>query len=574
MTLKYAASYARKSTPDDIGISDQHALNAQAAQANGFCIPSGPQFRFEDDDTSGVTKSRNGLDHLRRTVESGAAPFETVFIKDRSRLGRFEDAQRSAYLEVCFRDHNSPLRFVHTLTGTTSGLPQHSMVEAIAATIEAVTATRSREELIERVVGGLRARVCRGRFPLTVAPYATERCLIDEASGLELERIEPGRPVRRAGCTFGLRLGAVAEQEVVRRIYANVSRGDSFRSIAVALNSEGIAAPKPGRHPTAGWTAAKIVDLVRNPIYMGDLVYGRTSLTGSPVDHKAARIDDTTPIRVAGFVPPIVSSTIWEATQAVLDHRAADDRARRGAARTFLLSGLLRCVHCGARYSGGASSKLRGVTPRRYYRHDPRRRGNFSGRCPARNRYIRAEALESGVTTLLHQLADDPALQRAVEEAFERDRAAAVGPDLTNRMALLVRERDAIAATIRRLLLVRLEDTSADAAVVLQQVVAEHGGKQRQVEEALRALEGTRRAWAAAQRNWQPPTGSDLIATALDHPAPEEQRQIVHQAVAAIRVDADGPDVEVVLHTFADLTGAKSRPKAPEPHPDPAKEGP
>ncbi|MDZ4257354.1 MAG: recombinase family protein, partial [Gemmatimonadales bacterium] len=371
MSLRYAASYARKSTPDDVGIHDQHVQNAQAAERAGYHIPTGLQYRFADDDTSGITKSRKGLDRLRQTAESGEAPFERIYIKDRSRLGRFENPKRSAYLEVLFEDLAVPLFFVHSLAGPSSGLPEHRMVEAISATIEAVTATRSREELIQRTVGGARARMCRGRCPLSTPPYAMERRLFDEAKGKVGERIEPGESIRRPGWTYVLRLGPETEQEVVRGIFASILNNEAFRQIAKRLNTASIPAPRFGSGLRAGWTGPKIVDLVRNPIYMGDLVYGRTTLAGEPVDHQTARIDDATPIRISEMVPAIVSREIWAAAQEVLDQSATSYRARRGGQPIYALSGLMRCVDCGAPYTGFTSTRSAKIR-NRYYRHDHR----------------------------------------------------------------------------------------------------------------------------------------------------------------------------------------------------------
>ena len=68
-----AASYARKSTPQEEAVQAQHATNGERARADGFHVP--PDLCWGDDGTSGTTIHRAGLDALLGVISTGnAAP--------------------------------------------------------------------------------------------------------------------------------------------------------------------------------------------------------------------------------------------------------------------------------------------------------------------------------------------------------------------------------------------------------------------------------------------------------------------------------------------------------------------
>lgn len=71
---KIAASYGRKSNEDDEGLKAQHLLNEQRADRDGYVIPRTHAFRFDDDDTSGVSKRRRGFDRLLALITLPYSP--------------------------------------------------------------------------------------------------------------------------------------------------------------------------------------------------------------------------------------------------------------------------------------------------------------------------------------------------------------------------------------------------------------------------------------------------------------------------------------------------------------------
>lgn len=132
-----------------------------------------------------------------------------------------------------------------------------------------------------------------------------------------------------------------AQVPVVRRIYADTLAGLSQRTIARALNAEGIPAAGGGL-----WVQSTIRSILRSPLYMGKVKLG----------------DEV----YAGEHAPIVDEATWNAVQqrAVTGREQADKNGqRRGAApggnpgvgrnvrrgaNHLMVRGLLRCGQCGS----------------------------------------------------------------------------------------------------------------------------------------------------------------------------------------------------------------------------------
>jgi site-specific DNA recombinase len=149
------------------------------------------------------------------------------------------------------------------------------------------------------------------------------------------------------------RLELVPEEAVVvRYIYRlYLHEGLGIRLIARRLNSEGIRTRRGGP-----WSMVSIRDILRNRAYLG--TYSRFG------------------VRVPGSHPALISPEDFNAVQERLNARRTSYTARTQSA--FLLSGLLRCGHCG--------NKMIGVSRRQSWR----RRGGE--RQQATYRYYQCES--------------------------------------------------------------------------------------------------------------------------------------------------------------------------------------
>ncbi|HUF71091.1 MAG TPA: hypothetical protein VMM79_20740 [Longimicrobiales bacterium] len=99
-----AASYARVSTIASAGIEAQHLVNAKRAAKDGYHIPDGQGFRFQD---NGTLEQRNFLENLDRLIalaKTGTAPFKRLYITDKTREGRHADLRFARPLQVLFKE--------------------------------------------------------------------------------------------------------------------------------------------------------------------------------------------------------------------------------------------------------------------------------------------------------------------------------------------------------------------------------------------------------------------------------------------------------------------------------------
>ncbi|MHB8972625.1 MAG: recombinase family protein [Pirellulaceae bacterium] len=119
------------------------------------------------------------------------------------------------------------------------------------------------------------------------------------------------------------------------------------------------------------------------------------------VHFRSADIDVDEVVSVPA-VPEVVPAKLLEKVLARLDHNRTFNRT--DAASSYLLSGFIRCGHCGRALTG--QKQLR-------YRH-------FKGKCPVVS--IRRDVIETAVLDhLFGSFLDEPAFQKAIEAAMPSD---------------------------------------------------------------------------------------------------------------------------------------------------------
>ncbi|TJZ82031.1 recombinase family protein [Paracoccus hibiscisoli] len=161
-----------------------------------------------------------------------------------------------------------------------------------------------------------------------------------------------------------------AEAAVVRRIFADYDAGLSARSIAAALNGEGVTPPRSGGKGSGSWGSSTIqgnwkrgTGILNNELYIGVRVWNRQSFVKDPDTSKRQARLNPPEMWVTTEVPDlrIIDAALWDRVKArqagireamnpagVNVPRPRPERARRP---DYLLSGLVRCEGCGSGYS-------------------------------------------------------------------------------------------------------------------------------------------------------------------------------------------------------------------------------
>jgi site-specific DNA recombinase len=129
------------------------------------------------------------------------------------------------------------------------------------------------------------------------------------------------------------------EAPLVRRIFADAARGVGAATIARTLNREGIPT-RNGRK----WTNDMVLYLLRNRAYLGELRWGKADDgSGQPA------------VIVPNAHEPLIDQETFDRIGEQIAERVIERVSPRRLASEYLLSGLLRCGHCGAAFIGHAA---------------------------------------------------------------------------------------------------------------------------------------------------------------------------------------------------------------------------
>ena len=207
------------------------------------------------------------------------------------------------------------------------------VVDDITGTIKSLFDARTRKDLAQRVRRGHRGVIAQGRSPSGVAYGYRRVAKLDDK----------GEPVR------GLRAIDPETAVIVRRIFRDYAAGRSARQIAGDLNAEGIPAPRGGiwRASTIAGHRKEALGILSNPIYIGQLLYGRTEAVVDPRTRKRATRKASGAIARADAPHlRIIEDALWQQVQEDMEARSTGPAERQRRPR-HLLSKLGQCGVCG-----------------------------------------------------------------------------------------------------------------------------------------------------------------------------------------------------------------------------------
>ncbi|WP_309669869.1 recombinase family protein [Gemmatimonas sp.] len=487
--LKLAMRYARQSVDFEEGIERQHTVNAQIAEQLGYIIPDSPEYRFSDNNVSGTTTRRPGFDPMIEKIVSRNTLARALFVRERDRLGRWNNPKRHDYYAVLCADHGVPIVESTNIDQTDweSDLSDSVEWRMLNDCMARLHARRDRIKIISKSNQGTRARIKLGFFTLKRPFFGTERWLVDGHSREPIRRLIPGQAESRAGARVALLWATDGSLDVVRDIFAWLAGGRSLGWVARQLTERGVTAPgtrygvsAPGQR----WHIERVRTIARNPIYHGDLLYGRTCqrLQGqAPVPASEAKTTEFGMILYTGFMrdAPVTRSE-WELVQTKLDQNVRERNARYDAKRTYLLAGALRCALCHRRFQGFTSIADAHGARRQYYRHDASSWGRRS-LCTGRRRYVPAPFVEQNARDLLRAM-----LARGTFDRLLRD---AVGDTASSRTGS--RDESALREAHERATTLTTQLRNANAAILRTTSSAAIRDLEAQRDEIARELEAS-----------------------------------------------------------------------------------
>ena len=154
---------------------------------------------------------------------------------------------------------------------------------------------------------------------------------------------------------------------VVRKIFEMRASGTSFLKITSTLNEEGILPPgtvllknkgmPDNRSTNRLWGITAVIDIVRNEVYIGNMVQGRQQKLSYKSKKIISRPEEDW-IRVEATHEPIVSRELWDTVVAIDQRKIRKRKNSDGNCNMF--TGLLYCADCGF--------KMRNATQKRTYK--------------------------------------------------------------------------------------------------------------------------------------------------------------------------------------------------------------
>lgn len=332
------AIYARFSTDRQ----DARSIDDQVRRCRDFAEKRGMEVSatFADEAISGAHMHRPELQRLLQEAGSRrGCRFSAVLVDDLSRLSR--DLWNMG--QIVFSDLaalNIPA--IDVMTGTSSDSPHARQMFAALG--------MSNDFFLQMV----KAETHRGLEGRALAGFATGGRIYGYTTVTEENAPDPEHPRKRP-------VVDAQEAAVVRRIFELYSTGNSMKTIAALLNTEGI--PAPYSKPTLGygrkgWPHTTIRNILKNRRYTGEVVWNKRKFARAPGrKHRTPRLRPQSEW-VTQHVPElvIIPPELWSAVQRRLavHEKKGGGRPSGTTKKPYPLSGSLRC--------GGSMSVVGGAT--------------------------------------------------------------------------------------------------------------------------------------------------------------------------------------------------------------------
>lgn len=317
--------YCRLSNDDErdgesVSIENQRLLLKQHVLSQGWNIYD----TYIDDGYSGTTFQRPGF---QRMIEDAKAKrINVILVKDLSRFGRnyIEFGQYTDYLFPALG-----CRFIALGNGIDTERPGGSTDVMCFLNLFNEFYSRDTSRKVKAVK---KACAENGKFMGTYPAFGYGRDPADKHHLIIDEETAP----------------------TVRRIFAMRASGMAYHKIATILNAEGVLSPgaryyqrkgeEDPRHVNHQWSDATIKAILRNEVYIGNMVQGKLG-TLSYKNRKLVSKPREEWIRVEGTHEPIISPEVWDAVTRVNAKCIRKRTTSDGIQSIFV--GFLYCADCG-----------------------------------------------------------------------------------------------------------------------------------------------------------------------------------------------------------------------------------
>ncbi len=308
-----SVGYVRMSTDRQETSPEQQRVEILAyAEKHGYKILKW----FEDLGISG-DKTEKRLGFLRMIEEAKEGRFKSILCWDQDRFGRF-DSLESGYWIHPLRANNVTL-----VTCVDGPVDWTNFAGRVIYSIKQEGKHQYLVDLSNNVTRNMRQMAREGVWICGRPPIGYV--------------VDPD--------TRKLKLGDPHDVEMVQTVFdLYVHKGFTSREISTEMSKRGYRSPRTGGVPGV----RLILELLRNPIYTGDAVYGARSDSKYQPRVPTRRQPTENHIIVENAHPAIVSKADFAKAERLRTIRHHGSKNIAKGKHFFVLSGLLRCAHCGA----------------------------------------------------------------------------------------------------------------------------------------------------------------------------------------------------------------------------------
>ena len=322
------------------GLDDSNSVKNQRDILNDFHNNHMDEFEsyteYVDDGHTGTDTERESFQRLLGDVMSGK--INCVVVKDLSRFARnYSDA--GSLIDNLFVQMG--VRFISLAEGVDSYLNPDS-VNSIIVPITNVMNDQYCYQTSKKIRQVFDYKRRNGQYIGSFAPYG----YIKDPKDKHQLIVDPDAA------------------ETVKKIYEMCLQGTAKLQIVMYLNDHGIPSPtayrklkglpySPAISDAPMWGNKIITDILRNPIYTGDLVQGRRRVKSYKV-HQIEAVPEEEWVRVPDTHEAIITHETFDRVQALL---LLDTRTTPKGRELHLFSGFLKCADCGKSVTRSQSGK-------------------------------------------------------------------------------------------------------------------------------------------------------------------------------------------------------------------------
>lgn len=294
--------------------------------------------RYIDDGHTGTDTNREGFQKLLADITSGK--INCVIVKDLSRLSRnYTDA--GSLIENLFVQLN--VRFI-SLTESVDSFLNPDSVSSIIVPITNVMNDQYCYQTSKKIRQVFDYKRRNGEFIGSFAPYGYVK---DPNDGHALLVDEEAAEVVKS--IFSMFLNGMNKLQITHHL-----NGHGVLCPTAYKRSKGIKYNAPNAQKNPMWSTITIDTILKNRVYVGDMVQGRQRVKSYKI-HVQERVPEDEWFIVENTHKPIIDREAFDKVQQLLKR---DTRTAPKKKELYLFSGFLRCADCGRAMSRIASKGM------------------------------------------------------------------------------------------------------------------------------------------------------------------------------------------------------------------------